>query len=569
MDHLKNLKLAHKLLLSVSGAFVVLCLVLYVSMNEASDRVIHDQSMALAATVANRVEAVRSMYTKHVVGPLQRDYPELIRPTVKPAAKGEIPLPATFTHLVGDAGRSADDAQNLAHYDLISGWNIAAQKGLRDDFEREGWKFLLAQQEKIRGATNGNEADYQGMLKTHKWQPFTRVTTDAEGRQVMRYLSPDRAGAAGCVNCHNALEKTPEVMAARRAQGESDAKVFQLNELMGALSVTVPIDLAGKTAHETNRNVLILFTVLAAAALAFVFMVIQRTTARIRALTEATARIVKDGDLTQTIKSDSNDELGELANTFQEMVGKLKEVPLAIQASVKDLASAAAEIYAASQEQEAAAQQQSSAVEEVSRTMSSLLEAAGHISDSARGVLSNAERAKETSDLTVRRIVELNGHTSRMAETLDVIREIADRSDLLALNASLEGTRAGEAGRGFSLVAAEMRRLAERVTSSVKDVKSLVSDVRSSGSSTVLATEEAKKLSDSTNESARQISMVTQQQKTATEQVTRGMKDIATVLTQSVSATRQTRTAAENLKVQAERLNKIVARFRFDNEAKA
>jgi len=283
-------------------------------------------------------------------------------------------------------------------------------------------------------------------------------------------------------------------------------------------------------------------------------------------LTTAAVRIAKEGDLAQKIPVRSQDEVGQLALAFSSMVERLRELPVAMQAAVRDLANASAEIYSTAQEQEAAAQQQSSAVEEVSRTMQSLLEAATYISDSAQGVLTNAQRSKETSDLTASKIGELNGHAGRMGEILDVIREIANRSDLLALNASLEGTRAGEAGRGFSLVATEMRRLAERVMASVQDVKVLVTDVRASSTSTVLVTEEARKLAEATTNAARQIAQISQQQRSATEQVSRGMKDAAAVLGQSVSAARQTRSASENLNTQAVKLKDLVAGFRIDRE---
>jgi len=108
--------------------------------------------------------------------------------------------------------------------------------------------------------------------------------------------------------------------------------------------------------------------------------------------------------------------------------------------------------------------------------------------------------------------------------------------------------------------------LAERVTASVQDVKSLLLDVRASGSSTVMATDEGRKLADGTTESARQITLVTQQQRTATEQVSQSMRDIATVITQSVAASRQTRASAEILKSQAERLSEIVSRLRVEKQ---
>jgi methyl-accepting chemotaxis protein len=253
-----------------------------------------------------------------------------------------------------------------------------------------------------------------------------------------------------------------------------------------------------------------------------------------------------------------------VAAAFNRMIDEQRHVVRRIAETSAQLASAAAEIYAASQEQEAAASHQSAGMEEVRQTMQSLLDAAAHISESARGVLANAEKSRENTDSMASRIAELSAHTNRMTEILDAIRDIADRSDLLALNASLEATRAGEGGRAFSLVATEMRRLAERVTASVQDVKVLVADVRSSGSVTVMATEEGRKLAESTTLSARQITMVTQQQRTGTEQVNESLSDIATVLAQSVGAAQQTRTLAENLKHQADRLAETVGRFRLE-----
>jgi methyl-accepting chemotaxis protein len=255
---------------------------------------------------------------------------------------------------------------------------------------------------------------------------------------------------------------------------------------------------------------------------------------------------------------------GDLPDAFRDMIKNLQSMVREIRETSVQLATAATEIYAASQEQEASATSQSTAMVEISRTADSLSEAAAHVSDAVAGVLSNAERTLGTTEQMVVRIGELSSHASRIGEILEVIRDVADRSDLLALNGSLEACRAGEAGRGFSLVAAEMRRLAERVTASVQDVKSLVTDIRASGSSTVMATEESKKLAESTTEAARQITLVTQQQRSGTEQVSQSVKDIAHVLAQAVAATTQTRTSAEDLKVQADRLAGLVKRFQLD-----
>ncbi|HYP86912.1 MAG TPA: methyl-accepting chemotaxis protein, partial [Polyangiaceae bacterium] len=273
------------------------------------------------------------------------------------------------------------------------------------------------------------------------------------------------------------------------------------------------------------------------------------------------AHAIAKGDLRAVV-----DGTGELPDSFRGMLESLRGMVLQIRETAVDLASAAAEIFAASQEQEAAAASQSSAMVEISRTMDSLSESAAHVSDAVQGVLGNAERTLHNTDDMVRRIGELTGHANRIGEILEVIRDIADRSDLLALNGSLEASHAGEGGRGFALVASEMRRLAERVTASVSDVKKLVSDIRDSGSSTVMATEESKKLAEGTTDAARQITFVTQQQRSGTEQVSQSIKGIADVVSQAVSATSQTRTSAQGLKTQADRLSALVKRFELTPE---
>ena len=255
---------------------------------------------------------------------------------------------------------------------------------------------------------------------------------------------------------------------------------------------------------------------------------------------------------------------GDVAVAFRAMIDSLGRIVRQIHETSVLLAAAATEIYAASQEQEAAAASQSTAMVEIRQTMESLFEAAAHVSESVRGVLSNAERTLETTDRMVIRIGDLTNHAGRIGEILETIRDISDRSDLLALNGALEASRAGEAGRGFGLVAAEMRRLAERVMSSVHDVRSLVGDIRASGSSTMMATEDSKKLAASTTDAARQITLVTQQQRSGTEQVLQSVREIAETLTQSVAAMAQTRASAEQLKSQADKLSSLVRAFRIE-----
>jgi methyl-accepting chemotaxis protein len=191
------------------------------------------------------------------------------------------------------------------------------------------------------------------------------------------------------------------------------------------------------------------------------------------------------------------------------------------------------------QAQEAASQQQAAGIEETRRTMDMMLGAAQQIADSSRAVLGNAERTVKGNRDVAHRIEDLNAHAEKVAEILATIMQVADRTDLLALNAALEGTKAGEAGRGFTLVAGEMRRLAESVMESVAGIRRLLNDVRGASLSAVQAGREGISLSEETTRSAGEIALVTQQQRQATEQVGRNMDDMARAVGSTMSNTRR------------------------------
>jgi sensor histidine kinase regulating citrate/malate metabolism len=208
--------------------------------------------------------------------------------------------------------------------------------------------------------------------------------------------------------------------------------------------------------------------------------------------------------------------------------------------------------------QEDSSGQQVSAIDETRGTMEVMLASAQQITESSSVVLGNAERTVMGNRDVAHRVEELNNHAERVAELLAAIMQVADRTDLLALNAALEGTKAGEAGRGFTLVAAEMRRLAESVMESVAGIRRLMNDMRSASHSAVVAGQEGIALSEETTRSARDIAQVTQQQRKATEQVGRSMDNMAATVAQAMTSTRQTASTAQDLVNAALRLDRLV-----------
>ena len=113
-----------------------------------------------------------------------------------------------------------------------SRWNLNAQQGLRSAFEHRGWAFLVQQQEAHRATGQP--------LKALDWQPYVEVGR-LRNQPVLRYFSADLASAQACVTCHNAWEQKPDIQQRRRQAGVEVGKVFERQELLGAVSITVPL----------------------------------------------------------------------------------------------------------------------------------------------------------------------------------------------------------------------------------------------------------------------------------------------------------------------------------------
>jgi methyl-accepting chemotaxis protein len=230
-----------------------------------------------------------------------------------------------------------------------------------------------------------------------------------------------------------------------------------------------------------------------------------------------------------------------------------------IAAYAEQLRVSSSDILAISNQNAAGANQQAAAIQETQKTMEALVDSASKIADASQEVFRNAERTARTTTSIAESTKLLITHSQRIADISEVIRSISDKTDLLALNASLEGTKAGEAGRGFTLVAGEMRRLAESVMGAVKEIKTLAADIRAASQQSASSTEEGRKIAEQTSDSAREITLVTQQQQNATEQVTRSMVEAKQLLSELVEATHRTTTTAGDLAQLADSLTKLTA----------
>ncbi|APR88237.1 Methyl-accepting chemotaxis protein [Minicystis rosea] len=270
--------------------------------------------------------------------------------------------------------------------------------------------------------------------------------------------------------------------------------------------------------------------------------------------------------------------------------------------ALQNIESSSAELEASANQQIATSRTLTSTTTEISTTIRELLATSRQIAESARHVVQIAEETGTSAgigdatvqesnralaaiqrqvDAIVGHMVNLGKKSHEIGGILELINELAEQTNILSINATIEAAGAGEAGRRFGVVADEIRRLADRVSGSARDVRALVEEIRSAANTTILATEDgskavaagARQFSDVlasfkqigdrvslTTDAAREIELSTKQQTTAVEQVNVAIVGVTQVARETEASTRQTREASAQLTVVSKQLGSLVRR---------
>ncbi|EIK60967.1 methyl-accepting chemotaxis protein [Pseudomonas lactis] len=315
------------------------------------------------------------------------------------------------------------------------------------------------------------------------------------------------------------------------------------------------------------------------------------------------AETIAAGNLSKTIEDDGKDEPARLLSALSTMQASLRQTIQHIAGSATQLASAAEELSAVTEEASRGLQQQNNeidqaatavnemtaAVEEVARNAVSTSEASGQSNQAAR---EGRDRVMETVG-AIQTMTQDVQNTSAMIEglaaqgrdigkVLDVIRAIAEQTNLLALNAAIEAARAGEAGRGFAVVADEVRALAHRTAQSTQEIEKMVAGIQNGTGEAVQSMQQSNQRSQTTLEMARAagasleqitasislinernlvIASASEEQAQVSREVDRNLVNIRDLATQSAAGANQTSAASHELSRLAVDLNGMVARF--------
>lgn len=323
----------------------------------------------------------------------------------------------------------------------------------------------------------------------------------------------------------------------------------------------------------------------------------------IRKLSEEAAKIAK-GELGRVRIISAEDEVWALSSAFTTLAAHLSVALGELKRAGLRIGTTAEQIIATSVRYDAGAAEQATSLNETSATTEELARSAKQISENAAAVAQLAQKTVEAAlsgtqlsqaftgaiarmrqdNQSISGAVEkLSRRVQQIGKIVEFINTVADRSDLLALSADLEGTKAGEAGRGFALVAAEMRRLAENVLESTSEIEGLIEEIREAthlavgttevGLKTALAGESlAGKVAEAfkqivdqagnTSDAVRAISLATQQQQTGTDQLAEAMSEVLQVTQTSLTSSRQVAESNVQLGSLAKQLKDAVDRFR-------
>jgi methyl-accepting chemotaxis protein len=294
----------------------------------------------------------------------------------------------------------------------------------------------------------------------------------------------------------------------------------------------------------------------------------------------ALAARIASGDLTGKVEVRTNDEVGRLLRALKEMNDNLRRLVENIRHGADSVAHGSQELSSAGEQLSSSAQEQASSLEETAASMEEMTSTVKQNADNAlradKVALEARHAANEGVTLasSVKQSMEaIKSSSSKIADIISVIDEIAFQTNLLALNAAVEAARAGEQGRGFAVVAAEVRNLAQRSASSAKEIKLLIQDsVEKVQDGTQLVNTSSKMLDgivegvQNTAEIISEISASSQEQASGIEQVNRAIMQMDGVTQSNAAQVEELSSTSQSLAAQAVQLRDLVAQFKTDSD---
>lgn len=527
------------------------------------------QAIVSAQQTVNQFKVLRGYYAANVVNPVLSS--SNVKPSINHAGDPQaIPLPATMIHDLSE--KLSKDGENAVQLSLYSQYPFPNRTSRKlDDFQRDAWTFLNKNPEQV----------------------FSQ-TKEQAGSTFVRVAIADKMVANGCVACHNSHPDTPKAD-------------WKLGDVRGVLEVIVPIDASLASGNQISFKIV---SILAGVIAIIVLMMITIYRATIRSKLISIGSALEDiaegeGDLTRRLNAKGKHEVATIAYQFNRFTEKLQGIIQQVVQNTNQVSTVTAGIVtetgqaaASMNEQMNATDQVATAIEQLTASTQDIAASASQSADHAAAVDTNTQvgRAKveetERSILALAKELEkasavttnLSKDSLEIGSVLSVIQGIAEQTNLLALNAAIEAARAGEQGRGFAVVADEVRTLASRTQQSTEEIRGIIERVQNGTENTVKAMETSCATANSSvllvqeaggilaqiteesgniNDMNRQIASASEEQSGVSSEIRNSINQIAQMSAHSNDATDQILVKTEQLAQQSQMLQALLKQFKL------
>ncbi len=358
-------------------------------------------------------------------------------------------------------------------------------------------------------------------------------------------------------NIVDTLEKLPE------HSSPTSVNIVKEENVIGVVEVYVTQRLVQQELKLALREIAIIVIVLD--VLLFMMLIISVRMLLIRPMTSLLriARSMAEGDFCQTIDIRQHDEIGELAEAFREMKDTLAKVFNQVQKASSEATLGSQQLRDSATTMSQRGTEQAAATEEISSSMEEMMANISQNADNAKQTELIALQASKDAQEGGQAVIEAVSAIKKIAQTISIIEDIANRTHILSMNASIEASKAQEYGKGFGVVASEVRNLAAQSQNAAKEINTLAH------STVELAENAGQKLHrlvpdiQHTAELIQEISAASQEQRSGARQITQAMQQLDNV-TQGYAATaEEVASTAEELTSQSEQLQQTIAFFKL------